>query len=185
MDFAGAIKSGLVNAFKFKGTASKKEFWYFYLFLWIVGQFVNLADLAINPGLRDTAIYDDPEYLPTASELLGLLPVASLVVSLLTMIPSLSMTYRRIQDSGRSGKLAFLQFIPLALGVAVIVWFFLIYQTYTGNPYQTDALVPGFLGLLAVALLFLVLQLTWFVFWLIWMLAPTKTAAEGNRYAQQ
>ena len=54
MDFAGAIKVGLQNWNKFHGTASKAEFWYFYLFLWIVGQVVNLVDLIINPALRSS-----------------------------------------------------------------------------------------------------------------------------------
>ena len=185
MDFAAAVKSGLVKAFTFRGTASRKEYWYFFLFLWILGQFVNLLDIFVNPDLKNSPIYTDPNYLPAASELLQFIPIPSLIVSLITTIPNLAVTYRRIQDGGRPGKLAFLQFIPLVVGIFWLIGFFVFYNDILSTSAMSDSNFAPFLALFVSGLVFLGLQLTWTVFWLIWTLAPTKTAAQGNPYAQQ
>ncbi|CAB4959016.1 unannotated protein [freshwater metagenome] len=181
MDFAAAIKAGWLKWNQFSGTASKSEFWYFYLFLWILGQVVNLADMFIQPALRNQqAILGDGTTLLTADQYLQLIPIPSLIISLVTLIPSLSLTYRRIQDGGRSGKLAFLQFIPLVLGIVFIISALSALPALlaTGTFHSNLALL-----ILGSMVLFVITGIIWLVYWWIWMLAPTKTAAQGNRFA--
>lgn len=185
MDFAGAIKSGLLKWNKFSGTASKSEFWYFFLFLWILGQVINVVDMVVNPAVKQSFAYSDSETLPTLDQLLNMLPWVSIVVSLVTFLPNLSITYRRIQDGGRSGKLAFLQFIPLFFVIALLFTAFSSLNTLS-SPTSSDSEVLGIaLTMLAELALTAITGLTWVVFWFIWMLAPTKTRAQGNPYAEQ
>ncbi|MEY4310425.1 MAG: hypothetical protein RLZ71_351 [Actinomycetota bacterium] len=185
MDFAGAIKSGLLKWNKFSGTASKSEFWYFFLFMWMLGQVINVIDMAVNPAVRDSYAFSDSETLPTLEQFLNMLPWVSILVSVVTFVPNLSITYRRIQDSGRSGKLAFLQFIPLFFVVALVVTAISSLNTLS-SPTSSDSEVLGIaITMLAELALGALTGLTWVVFWFIWMLAPTKTRAQGNPYAEQ
>jgi uncharacterized membrane protein YhaH (DUF805 family) len=185
MDFAGAIKAGLQNWNKFHGTASKAEFWYFYLFLWIVGQIVNLVDLIINPALRssDLALTETGDMMSLDS-LISYMPWVAVGVSLITFVPSLSITFRRIQDSGRNGRLAFLQFIPLTLLISFLVLVFaFLPKISAASESDTSFLIPGLL-ILATAVLGILSSVAWFILWLIWMLAPSKSAAQGNQYVK-
>ena len=176
MDFAGAIKSGLVNWNKFSGTASKSEYWYFYLFTWILGQVVNLVDLIVQPNLRSNAA--DGTEIPTLNQLIGMIPVPSLIVALVILVPQLAVTYRRIQDGGRPGWLAFLQLVPLALAGVMLATMF-----SSWNKILTNSDAGAALTILGLALLTLAAALAWLVLWLVWTLAPTKTAEQGNKYA--
>ena len=183
MDFAGAIKSGLVNWKEFRGTAGRAEFWYFTLFLWIVGQIVNLVDLLFSAGYRQGTLFlQEEDSLPTMASLVSGLPWFSIAVSLITMIPSLSMTFRRFQDGGRNGNLVFLQFVPLALFVVTIVMSFAFLEAFASAPESDSSIIGPGLIILGSLLFGIGTGIAWVVLWFIWTLAPTKTAAQGNKY---
>lgn len=55
MNFVQAIRSVFVNYFNFSGRASRSEYWFFYLFLFI-------ADIAVD--IADTSIFGDAEFAP-------------------------------------------------------------------------------------------------------------------------
>ena len=78
--FGQAISSGFSNYFTFSGRATRGEFWWWFLFQFLI----------------------------------GLIPFAFLV----TLIPELAVTSRRLHDSGRSG---WLQIIPLTIVVVSFV----------------------------------------------------------------
>lgn len=185
MDFAGAIKSGLTNWNKFSGTATKSEFWYFFLFLWILGQVINVIDMVVNPAVRSTYMLDDSATLPTGAQLLEMLPWVSLGLSVLTFVPSLSITYRRIQDGGRNGKLAFLQFVPLFIVIAFFVTAYSSLDTLASPGTSDEQVLSIALTMLVELGLTVLTGITWVVFWFIWMLAPSKSRAQGNPYAAQ
>ena len=50
MTFADAVKSGLKNWSNFKGTATRTEFWYFYLFTILLNMVTTTIDSIIAPG---------------------------------------------------------------------------------------------------------------------------------------
>ena len=50
MNFPNAIQSFLNNYFNFKGRASRSEFWYAYLFLFIIGIIAGVADAILFPN---------------------------------------------------------------------------------------------------------------------------------------
>ncbi|NDE88581.1 MAG: DUF805 domain-containing protein, partial [Micrococcales bacterium] len=72
MDFVGAIQAGFRNYANFRGVATRAEYWYFVLFVFLGG-------LALST-----------------------IGVLSLGFNLATLIPSLSVLVRRLRDAGYS-----------------------------------------------------------------------------------
>jgi uncharacterized membrane protein YhaH (DUF805 family) len=73
---------------KFNGRANQSEFWYFTLFYFIVGTiffFIDVSFLGYNPM--------DPTSIGVLQSIFGLL----------VLIPSLSLTVRRLHDVNKSG----------------------------------------------------------------------------------
>lgn len=96
----------------FRGHASRSEFWWVYLITFSVGLIFGLA----MEILEITSVRGD----------LGM-SVAALIVStvyllvvLALLVPSIAITVRRLRDSGLSGWLYFLTFIPFAGQIALI-----------------------------------------------------------------
>lgn len=78
MEFVPAVKRAFQLYFTFSGRASRSEYWYFWLF-YVGATFVtNLIDAVLGSYL-------------------------SLLFSLATTIPSVSLACRRLHDVGRSG----------------------------------------------------------------------------------
>jgi uncharacterized membrane protein YhaH (DUF805 family) len=98
MTFADAVKSGLKNYNRFKGTATRAEFWYFYLFNVLLNVVTSTLDRFITPG--------DASGLSSA----GLLYT---ITGLLLVLPNLTITVRRFHDAGLSGKWLFLWLLPV------------------------------------------------------------------------
>ena len=85
--------------FDFKGRASKSEFWSFFLFLAIVYLVVGLP-------LATFDLSQGRENLPIAG-------LAIILIVILTFIPYIAVTARRLHDFGRSG---WIQCIFLIIG---------------------------------------------------------------------
>lgn len=92
MTFTDSIQVCFKKYADFNGTASRSEFWWFMLFLFAVSIILNFVGYFI-----------------------------SLIFSLGTLIPSLAAGARRLHDTGRSGWLQLLWFIPLIGWIIVIV----------------------------------------------------------------
>ena len=102
MGLGQAISAGFANYFNFKTRASRSEYWYFILFLFIVSIALTIVDLAMNgPGGKF---------------------LLNTIFSLATFIPSLSVLVRRLHDIGRSGWYVLLVFIPLVGIIILIYW---------------------------------------------------------------
>lgn len=85
------------NYIEFDGRASRREFWNFMIFNWVIYFFLVLFEVfvGINPTGEDG--------------------VFSVLFSLFTIIPSISISVRRIHDTGREGWWILLPFINLIL----------------------------------------------------------------------
>lgn len=84
--FGEAISVCLRQYFTFSGRASRSEYWYFFLFLFLVGIVTSFLDGA----LFGIGLDQDPG------------PLNSLT-SLALLIPSLAVMWRRLHDTGRTG----------------------------------------------------------------------------------
>lgn len=111
--FISAIRQYAV----FKGRTRRKEFWYFYLISFVIS--LALAFLDNRMGTFN------PEM---GGGLLGG------VYGIFIFLPSLSLTVRRIHDSGYSGYWAFILLIPI-IGVLAILFFALMDSKPGSNEY--------------------------------------------------
>lgn len=84
VDFIQAIKLFFVNYVNFTGRASKSEYWWSYLFVFL------------------------------ASSLLGWIPVIGYIISLALVVPSISVAVRRFHDIGKPWYYYLLTCIPCA-----------------------------------------------------------------------
>lgn len=168
MTFVGAIKSGFVNFRKFKGTASRREYWFFVLFTVLLGIVLSTIESIIWPPV-ETANVIDALNQPT--------PLSS-IAGLILLIPSLSLSSRRIQDAGWSGKWLLLYLAPIVTLVAASFGVVSYLQgTATPTVEELAVLVAYFVPTLLLAF---GVQ----IFLLILCLRPSKSKADGNRYAQ-
>ncbi len=126
MTFGGAIRTCLRKFATFSGRASRSEFWWFVLFLLLVGAGISVVDAAIFGPTQETQAYvtvaNDGATQQGTRQLVryGNGPLSSLW-SLVTLLPLLAVTWRRLHDTGRRGWYAFL---PLLVGAAVILVLF-------------------------------------------------------------
>lgn len=85
------------NYGNFDGRARRKEFWWFFLTFFILNIIAAIADAFITRHLGELSYW------------------ARLAVQLFLLIPTLSVTTRRLHDIGRSGLWHFLVFGPFLL----------------------------------------------------------------------
>lgn len=110
MNFGEAVKSFWSNYFVFEGRASRSEFWYAMLFLfllaipvaWIEGIPISFLEWAKTP---------DGYGLPT------------MLFSIAVFLPSLTLAWRRLQDLDKSGFWNLIYFIPLVGFIILIIWY--------------------------------------------------------------
>jgi len=87
----------------FKGTASRSEYWYFYLFCFIAGFLTYLIDIWI--------FHKDPD---------GTLYINALV-TMVTLLPSFAVGARRLHDVGKSGWWQLISLTIIGL-IPLIIW---------------------------------------------------------------
>jgi uncharacterized membrane protein YhaH (DUF805 family) len=169
ISFVDAVKSAFVNWNKFKGAASRREYWFFVLFTVLLGIVLSTIESIIWPPV-ETADLIESINQPT--------PISS-VMALILLIPTLSITSRRLQDAGWSGKWLFLYLaplVPLALGVFGVV----NYLETTVDP-EVEALAVSVAYFVPTLLMAFAIQ----VFLLVLCLLPTKPKEAGNKYSPE
>jgi uncharacterized membrane protein YhaH (DUF805 family) len=98
MTFGEAVRSGFDHYATFDGRASRPAFWWWVLFVFLVGIAANLIDLAIGA------------------------PVFTALVGLGLLLPNLSVSIRRLHDTNRTGWWILIYLIPL-IGLIVLLVF--------------------------------------------------------------
>lgn len=103
MNFSDAIKSYFGNYAEFKGRARRSEYWYSYLFVFLV----NL------PLVVFSSVVDQGE--------IGFFTLLQFAWSVATFVPSLAVASRRMHDTGKSFGYFFLILIPLVGWILVLI----------------------------------------------------------------
>jgi len=93
MTFADSIRTCLSKYADFNGTASRSEFWWFMLFIVLVGAALSLLSTTL----------------------------ASLFY-LAVLLPDLAVGARRLHDTGKSGWWQLLLIVPLGVIVLIVFW---------------------------------------------------------------
>ena len=169
MTFVDAIRSVFVNWKKFKGNATRREYWFFVLATVLIGIVLSTIESIIWPPI-ETGDLIEAINQPT--------PLTS-ISALILLIPTLSVTSRRMQDSGWSGKWLFLYLlpiIPLVMGILGVVG----YLQNTSAP-EVEVLATSVAYFVPTLLIAFGVQ----VFILILCLLPSKSREQGNKYAAE
>ena len=104
MNFTEAVTTAFQNYFNFKTRSRRSEYWYFSLFLILLG---------IATGLADQLVF--------STETTDIGPLNG-IASLATLIPSFSVSVRRLHDIERSGWFLLLVLIPIIGWIILIYW---------------------------------------------------------------
>jgi len=100
---AQAVQQGFANYINFSGRSDRSEFWY-----WLLATFLFMAG-----GIAfDTAVFQVPD---------GVRGPASAIVSIVIALPTLSVSFRRLHDVGRSAWWILLASTGLGLPI-VLYW---------------------------------------------------------------
>jgi len=92
MGFGEAVQKGMSNIGNFEGRASRPEFWWFVLAVWVIELVVVMLTNAVFKGFFGSLIL--------------------FVVWIVAFLAILSVAIRRLHDVGQSGWMAILWFIP-------------------------------------------------------------------------
>ncbi len=98
MSFQDAVRTCLSKYATFSGRAGRPEYWWFFLFNFIVSIITNIIDRAVGNVL-----------------------IGSLV-SLALLVPSIAVLVRRLHDTNRSGWWALLILIPIVGWIVLIIF---------------------------------------------------------------
>ena len=106
MQFTEAIRTCLKKYATFSGRATRSEFWYWALFSWILSMIAYNIDSAISGGAD-----------PMTRSL-----VVSNIVILITVLPTMAVSVRRLHDVGRSGWWFLLTFTVIG-ALLLLYWY--------------------------------------------------------------
>lgn len=172
LTFVDAVRHVFVNWRKFRGNASRREYWFFVLFTILLGIVLSTIEGLIWPAV-DTTDLGTADLIDQLNQPTPLSTIAAFIL----LIPTLSVTSRRLQDAGWSGKWLFLflaPIIPLVLGTFGAI----SYLESIPLPTAEDLLVS--VGFFAPALL---VAFAVQIFILVLCILPSKPREAGNRYA--
>ncbi|HGY2264843.1 DUF805 domain-containing protein [Morganella morganii] len=108
-----------INYFNFKGRARRKEYWMFVL-----------IDTAIIVSLYLAILYFSDLYSRDFNAIGFVLTVFFVIYIIVTFIPSLSITVRRLHDTGRSGWWLLALLIPFG---GIIIFVFSCLDSHPGD----------------------------------------------------
>lgn len=124
MSFMDSIKTCFGKYTTFAGRASRSEFWFFMLFIWL--------GIMVCYGLIFMMFDTDAMIQAAEGGMIGSGPafgfpiipgILLLVFILATFLPNLSVMVRRLHDTGRSGWWYWVALIPLIGGIILLVFF--------------------------------------------------------------
>jgi uncharacterized membrane protein YhaH (DUF805 family) len=160
MNFTGAVVSTLASFRDFRGTTARTEYWFFALFVFLLQLVLGVFDSMIGKALSVNFSW------------------LEVCASVLLLLPQLSISARRFHDSGKSAHWLWLNLLPVIAFIFALPEVITFIQL-TSMPSDAQmvsvatAVGPMFLSMMAVGLITLVFSLL-----------PTKTYAQGNRFAR-
>jgi len=109
MSFSQAVSSVLLNKYAtFSGRARRSEYWWWYLFVTIVGEVANLIDHAVGLTYSDLTVGGG--WLAT-------------IAGIVFFIPSFAVAVRRLHDTSKSGWWILIGLVPL-IGWLILLYFY-------------------------------------------------------------
>jgi uncharacterized membrane protein YhaH (DUF805 family) len=125
MGFGEAIQSGFGHYVDFSGRASRSAYWWWTLFAVLAGGAAYLLDLTVVHGNGNGVQYG--------------------LVSVLLFLPGLTVAFRRLHDTNRSGWWVWICLVPI-VGWLVFLVFTVMPGTPGPNKYGGSAQPPRLAG---------------------------------------
>lgn len=113
MNFFDSIKAFWRGYATFKGRTSRAGFWWAMLFLALAGAAISIAFPGKNVVETIWDGFEVMDYKESAMENLW---------SLAVLLPSISITVRRLHDMGRSATSFWWLLVPFAGGIMMLIW---------------------------------------------------------------
>ena len=110
MTFTQSVRTVFSNYVNFSGRATRPEFWWWTLFVFILSLVLQIVDGAVIAPLLGFR-----PFAPEAGDPLGM------VAALALLLPSLAVGVRRLHDIGRSGWWLLIALIPI-IGLLVLIY---------------------------------------------------------------
>ena len=115
MGFGQAIASAFKNSRNMTGRATRSEFWFFYLFCWLLFIPVVIAAVFASTAITDASPI---HYSPLAGKVF----LAMIVIYLAIMFfPFLSLSIRRLHDADMSAWMLLIHLVPTIGSFAMLV----------------------------------------------------------------
>jgi uncharacterized membrane protein YhaH (DUF805 family) len=182
MTFADAIASGFKNYAKFKGQATRSEFWYWVLFTILLSLVLGTLESVIWPV---TPV--DSEDLATIlqSTLSAPTPLTT-IANIVLFVPGLAVTARRFRDAGFSAKWLLLLLVPAAYSIFAIIGLVAIGTSYsdTEMPSVEDLPLELMMSIIFLVAPIFALGFAVFVIHTIFALKPSRSFYDGNKYVE-
>lgn len=99
MDFVTAVKTGFRKFATFQGRAARSEYWFFVLFIVLASTVLTVIDAVTGIG------------------------VLALIFTLVTLVPAIAVSVRRLHDTDRAGWWYLLFLVPLVGPIVLLIWF--------------------------------------------------------------
>ncbi|MGM9564416.1 DUF805 domain-containing protein [Evtepia sp.] len=104
--FSQAVRSFFTNYANFKDRATRGEFWFAWLFCFIIQMVLSILGMITEGSVLGVVV----------SGVSGLFALG-------TLIPNLAISWRRLHDIGKSGGWWFLAFVPLVGAIVLLVFY--------------------------------------------------------------
>lgn len=177
MEFTNAIKYGFKNYANFKGVIDRRTWWWWYLFAAAVGFVVQILSTIISAVATSSTM--------SSGEASGSLIAAGInfLLSLLPLaiyLPTLALLVRRMRDVGTNPLFLLFGLIP---GVVLFIGALVGGVTGASLSSGSESIVGGFAGVFLGMIPGVLLALGFGIWMIVLLTKPTKTAAQGNKYA--
>jgi len=124
LGFCQSIKSVICSNYaNFNGRARRSEFWYFFLFIFLMLFSIYLFGINIMPNTNSGIV-----------QTIALMQALIILIFFITFIPYLALIVRRFHDTGRSGWYIFVSIVPL-VGSFLLLYFMTLDSDPSPNQY--------------------------------------------------
>ncbi|WP_298850618.1 DUF805 domain-containing protein [uncultured Ruegeria sp.] len=170
MTFSDAIRTCFSKFFTFSGRASRPEYWFFFLFIVIWSFIAGIIDWQFFTQVAITESDEVQSITATSRQ-----PVQS-IVGLIVFFPHLTVAFRRMHDTGRSGLYALLPILLILGAFAVLIFGIGIASQFHGG--TLDILFTRATLLIVIPTLIVLFVSPLLVLW--WLTRPSQPGA--NQY---
>ncbi len=165
MTFVGSVKTCFTKYVTFSGRASRAEYWWFFLFIVLANIVAGIIDWEFFTSVMSVETETSTSIIATSNQ-----PVASLV-GLVLFLPHLTVAWRRMHDSGRSGLYALLPMLLIAGAAGTLVFGVGLADMFAGGG-NLDILFTRLTLLILIPTLIILVISPLLVLW--WLIRPSQ-----------